>query len=115
MYARREKAAAEARRWRGFVSENRDLLASVGFPPRLLERKSVFDHWLMRGVHPDDPSGFEARALGPVQRAALVEAIDAYLAEGFEDPGIALLTEAEGRRLTRATSLIANRRRRSDA
>lgn len=94
-YKRASADAAEAARWKRFVAEHDRIMSSVGFPLALTESKGRFDHWLMHGTHPQDPSQFCVDDLTPTARAALMKLLLAYLDAGFKDPGIGILRNAE--------------------
>lgn len=70
-------------------------------PELILKEKDNFDHWLMHGHHPLDPSGFVVEQVDKPAREILVRVIRAYADAGFSDPGISILSEDERRGIFR--------------
>ena len=68
-------------------------------PEQLYRERSTFDHWLMHGSHPHDPSGFIVERLDQQKRELLVGLVASYLDAGFRDPGIGFLSGEERRAL----------------
>ncbi len=83
------------RRWKAFVEAQFAVLCDIGFPEPLFRVRSAFDHWLMHGNHPGDPSRFAFEDLGPRQREQLIQLLRAHAEAGFADPGIGILTAQE--------------------
>ena len=103
-YKRTSADAAEAGKWKRFVAEHTQIMSSVGLPLYLTEAKGRFDHWLMHGTHPQDPSLFCSDDLTPSARTSLLRLVEAYLAAGFKDPGVGILRNEEWDALERAKS-----------
>jgi hypothetical protein len=107
-FRRSKDTAAEKQRWRAFVIEYRGALMAIGMPEQLFREKSSFDHWLMHGQHPLDPSGFAVEQIDHAKRDVLINLISAYMDAGFGSPGISILSNAELQRIS--TARVSRRR-----
>lgn len=103
-YKRTSVNVAETTKWKRFLVEHGQLVSSIGFPLYLTEDKRRFDHWLMHGTHPQEPSQFCSDDLTPSARVALMRVLEAYFAAGFKDPGIGILRNDEWTTLARIKS-----------
>jgi hypothetical protein len=98
-FRRSKDAATEKRRWKTFVGQQQDNLRAIGMPEQIYREKAQFDHWVMHGHHPLDPSGFAIEHVDATSRKILLNLLRAYLDAGFNDPGIAILSDHEKRQL----------------
>jgi len=98
-FKRSGDTAKERQLWKVFVRAHFNELCEIGMPEHIFSNKSHFDHWLMHGRHPLDPSGFAVEDLDQTQRNRLVHLLGAYVDAGFGDPGVAIITEDERRRI----------------
>jgi hypothetical protein len=101
-FRRSKDAASEKQRWRSFLRAHTRELNATGLPESILADKGAFDHWLMHGHHPADSTGFTIEQMHPGGRSALVRVLTAYFQEGFQDPGVSVLSPEEMRSVTGA-------------
>jgi hypothetical protein len=98
-FRRPNEAAREKQLWQRFIREHQQELCDLGMPEQLFRQKAEFDHWLMHGYHPLDPSGFSMEQIDQRKRELLVKLLGAYFDTGFADPGVSILRNEEWRRI----------------
>lgn len=108
MSHRRDSAdAAEKRRWRRFLDDNRAEFEATGLPQHLYQTRAVFDDFLMHGHldHHAAPFQFSFAELTQDRATAARELVVRYLAAGYQDPGLVLFGSEEPESIHAAAAL----------
>ena len=98
-FRRAKDAATQGQLWKCFIREHHQELCELGMPEQRFREKAEFDHWLMHGYHPLDPSRFSVEQIEQRKRELLIHLLSDYIDVGFADPGMSILTNEERRRI----------------
>lgn len=110
MLRKTQSEAAASKAWSSYLEANQDLISDSGLPASVFGGRREFELFLMHSRVAGASYHLEISTLSESERAAVKELVVRYIAEGFDDPGVALFDPSEDHRL-----VSQGRSRRADA